>query len=136
MIPVIDITPLVVQDRKRDGVINGIRDACEAVGFFYVIGHGIRRDVQAKILAITQEFFALPEDIKQRADVAKWRCFRGYVPFALTVPNVPKRMLEAFQMMLDLGPNDPDVAVGNIMYGANQWPEGAARMRAILEEYY
>ena len=136
MIPVIDITPLVMQDKKRDGTINEIRDACEAVGFFYVMGHGISRDAQAKILAIAKEFFALPEDIKRTADVAKSRCFRGYVPFALTGPSVPKRMLEAFQMMLDLGSDDPDVAAGNIMYGASQWPEGAARMRTILEEYY
>ena len=39
-------------------------------------------------------------------------------------------------MMLDLGPDYPDVAVGNIMYGSNQWPEDSPSMRAILEAYY
>lgn len=136
MIPIIDITPLVSRDAKQEGVVNEIRDACETVGFFYVIGHGISLDIQTKIFSTARDFFALPEHVKHGVGVAKSRCFRGYVPFALTGPNVPKRMLEAFQMMLDLGPDDPDVAVGNIMYGSNQWPEDAPRMRAILEAYY
>ena len=135
-IPIIDITPLVSKDVKQEGVVNEIRDVCEAVGFFYVVGHGISLDVQAKIFSIAREFFALPDRTKQSVGVAKSRCFRGYVPFALTGPNVPKRMLEAFQMMLDLGPDDPDVARENIMYGSNQWPEGVPRMRSILEAYY
>ena len=136
MIPIIDISPLVSKDTRQDSVISEIRNACETIGFFYVIGHGISRDVQAKIFSTAREFFALPESIKRSVDVAKSRCFRGYVPFALTGPNVPKRMLEAFQMMLDLGPDDPDVATRNIMYGANQWPEGKPKMREILEAYY
>ena len=39
-------------------------------------------------------------------------------------------------MMLDLGPDDPDVATRNIMYGANQWPEDTPTMREILEAYF
>ncbi|MBT5911580.1 MAG: isopenicillin N synthase family oxygenase, partial [Rhodospirillaceae bacterium] len=136
MIPIIDITPLVSRGAKQEGVVNEIRNACETVGFFYVIGHGISLDIQTNIFSTARDFFALPEHVKHGVGVAKSRCFRGYVPFALTGPNVPKRMLEAFQMMLDFGPDDPDVAVGNIMYGSNQWPADAPRMRAILEAYY
>ena len=136
MIPIIDIAPLVSNGTKQHRAISEIRNDCETVGFFYVIGHGISRDVQANIFSTAKEFFALPESIKRSVDVAKSRCFRGYVPFALTGPNVPKRMLEAFQMMLDLGPNDPDVAGGSIIYGANQWPEGKPKMQEILEVYY
>ena len=84
MIPIIDITPLVSRDAKQEGVVNEIRDVCEAVGFFYVVGHGISLDVQAKIFSIAREFFALPDRTKQSVGVAKSRCFRGYVPFALT----------------------------------------------------
>ena len=136
MIPIIDITSLVSNGTTQKSVINEIRDACETVGFFYVIGHGISRDEQVGIFSTAREFFALPRHRKHSVDVANSRCFRGYVPFALTGPNVPKRMLEAFQIMLSLGPDDPDVAAGNMMYGENQWPEDAPRMRAILEAYF
>ena len=58
------------------------------------------------------------------------------MPFTLTGPNVPKRMLEAFQMMLDLGPDDPDVAGENIMYGSNTLARGltkyASDSRSVL----
>ena len=54
----------------------------------------------------------------------------------ITGPNVPRRMLEAFQMMLDLGPDDADVRAGNVMYGPNRWPADAPRFRAALEDYY
>ena len=90
MIPIIDISPLVSKDTRQDSVISEIRNACETVGFFYVIGHGISRDVQAKIFSTAREFFALPESIKRSVEVAKSRCFWGYVPFALTGPNVRK----------------------------------------------
>jgi isopenicillin N synthase-like dioxygenase len=136
MIPIIDIAPLISKGTKQHSAITEIRKACETIGFFYVIGHGISRDVQVRILSTAKEFFALPQSIKRSVDVAKSRCFRGYVPLALTGPNVPKRMLEAFQMMLDLGPDDPDVATKSIMYGANQWPENSPRMREILEAYF
>jgi isopenicillin N synthase-like dioxygenase len=119
----------------QEGMISEIQHACETFGFFYVTGHGIPIENQSEIFSTTKEFFSLSENIKCRVEVKKSRCFRGYVPFGLTGPNVPKRMLEAFQIMLDLGPDDPDVVAGSIMYGANQWPKGESRMRTNLETF-
>ena len=135
MIPVIDITHMVSKGAMQEDMISKIRYACEMFGFFYVTGHGITLETQSNVFSTAREFFSLPENIKSGVAITRSRCFRGYVPFGLTGPNVPKRMLEAFQIMLDLGPHDPDVMAGSIMYGANQWPKGESRMRTNLEAY-
>ena len=56
MIPIIDITPLVSRGAKQESVVNEIRDACETVGFFYVIGHGISLDIQTKVSLLPESF--------------------------------------------------------------------------------
>jgi isopenicillin N synthase-like dioxygenase len=54
----------------------------------------------------------------------------------LVGPGKPQRMLEAFQMMLDLPLDDPDVRAGNVMCGPNRWPAGAPAFRAAMEAYF
>ena len=57
-----------------------------------------------------------PPAERNTLDVATSPNFRGYVPMGITGPNVPRRLVEAFQMMIELGPDDPDVRAGNVMY--------------------
>ena len=51
-------------------------------------------------------------------------------------PGVPRRMLEAFQIMLELDATDPHVQAGNVMYGPNLWPPGHADFRSTMLAYY
>jgi isopenicillin N synthase-like dioxygenase len=106
------------------------------VGFFYVVDHGIPSRLVEDIFGVARWFFARPQTERDALDVAASPNFRGYVPMGITGPNVPRRMLEAFQMMLELGPYDPDVLAGNIMYGPNRWPADAPRFRTTMETYY
>jgi isopenicillin N synthase-like dioxygenase len=136
-IPVIDIAPL--QNGAPSGierVTRGIVAACETAGFFYVVNHGIPATTVEATFEAARWFFSQPQADLDALVVATSRNFRGYVPMGITGPNVPRRMLEAFQMMLDLGDEDPDVRAGNVMYGRNRWPSGAPRFRAALEDYY
>src|SRR5271170_751349 len=136
-IPVINIAALQGgRAADVDKVTEAIVAACESVGFFYVVDHGIPSRLVEDIFGVARWFFARPQTERDALDVAASPNFRGYVPMGITGPNVPRRMLEAFQMMLELGPDDPDVLAGNIMYGPNRWPADAPRFRTTMETYY
>jgi isopenicillin N synthase-like dioxygenase len=119
-----------------DKVTAEIVTACENAGFFYVVDHGVPAETIAAIFEAARWFFALPQGERDALDVSTSPNFRGYVPMGITGPNVPRRMLEAFQMMLELGPDDPEVRAGNVMRGPNRWPSNAPAFRAAMENYY
>ena len=50
--------------------------------------------------------------MRDAIDVHSSRNFRGYVPMGFKGSGVPLRQLEAFQIILDLGPDDPEVHAG------------------------
>jgi isopenicillin N synthase-like dioxygenase len=136
-IPLIDIAALRTgHARDVDDVAAQIVGACETAGFFYVTGHGVSDARLAGIFAVAYWFFAAPYAVREALDVKTSPNFRGYVPIGLVGPGKPRRMLEAFQMMLDLPPDDPDVRAGNIMCGPNRWPAAAPAFRAAMEAYF
>jgi isopenicillin N synthase-like dioxygenase len=136
-IPVIDIAALQQDDAAAvNRVAARIGQACETVGFFYVTGHGVPAAAVDGVFAAARWFFDRPQADRDALDVAGSPCFRGYVPMGITGPGVPRRLLEAFQLMLELGPDDPDVRAGSVMHGANRWPAGAPEFRAALDAYY
>ena len=136
-IPLIDIAALRMNARDGvDEVAARIAEACETTGFFYVSGHGVSDSTIAGIFDAADWFFAAPQALRDALDVKTSPNFRGYVPMGIIGPNKPRRMLEAFQMMLDLPPDDPDVRAGNIMAGPNRWPDGAPAFRAAMEAYF
>ena len=117
-IPLIDIAALRNgHGHGVDDVAARIVDACETAGFFYVTGHGVSDSTIAGVFGAACWFFAAPQAIRDALDVKTSPNFRGYVPMGLIGPDKPRRMLEAFQMMLDLPPDDPDARAGTIMYG-------------------
>ncbi len=134
-IPLIDIAALR-KGRAVDDVAERIVEACETAGFLYVTGHGVSEATIAGIFAAARWFFATPQALRDALDVKTSPNFRGYVPMGIVGPDKPRRMLEAFQMMLDLPPDDPDVRVGNVMCGPNRWPDAAPAFRAAMEAYF
>src|ERR1700721_1588596 len=136
-IPVISLAALRRGGSEAiDCVTKEIVAACETAGFFYVIDHGVLPAQIAAVFEAARWFFGRPPAERNALDVATSPNFRGYVPMGITGPNVPRRLLEAFQMMIDLGPDDPAVRAGNVMYGPNRWPPEAPRFRAALEDYF
>ena len=136
-IPVIDLAALQAgAPHEIERVTREIVAACETAGFFYVVNHGVFAATVTAIFDAARWFFARPQRERDALDVAASPNFRGYVPMGITGPNAPRRMLEAFQMMLDLPADDPHVRAGNVMHGANRWPSDAPSFRAAMETYY
>ncbi len=131
-----DFTGVPVVDLGAADAATRIDAACASAGFFYIVNHGIAEGQLAGIFEAARWFFALPQAVRDALDVATSPNYRGYVPMGLTGSGVPRRELEAFQMMLDLGPDDPDVRRGSAMHGPNRWPPDSAAFRATLERFY
>jgi len=133
-IPVIDLRTLSHDCPDRDQALASLVDACERIGFFYVVGHGIPSYVIANAFHQARLFFDLPFDARQAAAVDG--CQRGYRRNgSITVPGNPPDVKEVFEFGVDLPSNHPDVLSGKPMHGPNQWPD-LPGFRAAMEAYY
>jgi isopenicillin N synthase-like dioxygenase len=67
LIPTVDISSFLTNPSSKEAelVVSEIRDACMAVGFFQIIGHGISPDLQEAVFQAAKTFFSLPPDIKK-----------------------------------------------------------------------
>src|SRR5271166_120337 len=140
-IPAISIAGLGRHAAATDRIVAEIGRACETAGFFYVVDHGVPHASIDAIFAAARAFFALPQGLRDAVDVHRSPNFRGYVPMGFKGAGVPQRLLEAFQIMLELGPDDPDVRAGSVMHGPNVWPAdgpgfSADAFRAAMERYH
>lgn len=135
-IPVIDVGPLFGDDAGARRVAAEIRRASVEVGFFYVRGHNVSRDLMRAVLMAAKYFFALPEPRKREIQVNA--AHRGYVPFAQsTLGRAYKADLkESFNFAYPFAPDDADVLAGKPLIGVNQWPKGEEAWCGVVEDYY
>jgi len=70
-IPVVDVGPWFEtgDPAALDAAAATLRDACENVGFFQLVGHGISDDQIAEIFATTRAFHDLPVATKQKINI-------------------------------------------------------------------
>lgn len=78
-IPVIDIAPFRLGDLEaRHKVVDQVRDACERVGFFTILGHGIPKSTVDNTYKLAEEFFALPDEEKSKVAKGSGASYKGY----------------------------------------------------------
>lgn len=140
-IPVIDIGALVRGDRAGALSVAGqIGAACERVGFFYVTNHGVPESLQEDVYRVADAFFALPAHEKLRYDIHRLQRHRGYVPVGGLNADPHHAgaydMHEAYEVSLELPPDDPDYLAGNLMYGPNVWPDRPADFESVVYRYF
>ena len=136
-IPVIDLSPIFGNDDTgKRKVADAVRKASIEVGFFYVSGHNVPRDLMRATLMASKYFFSLPDETKRAISVN--RAHRGYVPFAQTTqPGMQRADLkESFNFAYPFKADDPDVLAGRPLIGLNQWPQGESAWRGVIEDYY
>lgn len=141
-IPVVDIAPLFGGDEAaKRKVAEEMAEAAGNVGFLYVKGHNIPREMIERLEARAAEFFALPEERKMEQYIGKSRAHRGYVPtgeegfYDGTNPAKTDKK-EAFDLSVELPEDDPDHIIGYRMLGPNQWPADMPGMRRDVYAYY
>lgn len=134
-IPVIDLKPLLSGgEAGRKVVADQIGEACRGIGFFYITGHGVPAELREDVFAVAAKFFESPEADKRKALYSADSGNRGYIPMkgeSLDPTRAPD-LKEAFNIGLDLAPDDPEI-VGNAMFRAvNLWPEMSGFRETML----
>ncbi|MEM8731491.1 MAG: 2-oxoglutarate and iron-dependent oxygenase domain-containing protein [Pseudomonadota bacterium] len=125
-LPVVDISPLMSGDaHARAQVGAAIRSACLEVGFFYIVNHAVPDATIKAAFAATEWFFDLPLESKLAVSNTKSAAMRGYTGLLEenTDPDNNGDLHEAFDLSLDLSPDDPDAQKGIYGWAPNQWPE-------------
>src|SRR3954465_11125537 len=78
-IPVIDFGPAFrAEAGGLDAVAAKVKHACEAIGFFYLAGHGAPQEVVDGAFAASREFHAMPPEDKLRLAINENNI--GYLP--------------------------------------------------------
>jgi len=123
-------------------VARQIGEACEKVGFFYLVDHGVSQTTIDGMFAAAKEFFELPDEVKldpQLRASPDWN--RGYQPFGVkqyanaTSPDLN----EVFKYQRELPANDPDIVDGNRVHRLNKWPDAkklSPRWRETMVAYF
>lgn len=106
-IPTIDIAPYLEDPTSEaaDQIIQDVRNACMAVGFFSLVGHSISRKVQDDIFDAAKKLFSLPIEEKRalRHPLLKNRGYEIIGGQALQVDTLPdlKEVSQYLQSMRD-----------------------------------
>jgi isopenicillin N synthase-like dioxygenase len=134
-IPVIDVSGLAsaVLPARRE-VAAQLGQACREVGFFYVAGHGIADSVRRTMFDSARAFFALPVGEKDRLSIKLSPHNRGYAGMGSEKLDqaAAADQKEAFNIGLDLAPDDPEVLAGAAFRGVNLWPDLPGWRSAVL----
>ncbi|MDH6198331.1 isopenicillin N synthase-like dioxygenase [Mycobacterium frederiksbergense] len=140
-VPVIDLSPRTTAAGRR-GIADAIGGACEASGFFIVVGHDVPRRLIDRMHATTNAFFTLPEAQKDlvatRPGVSGFRRFSGTTAQTLG-QTTPPDLCEGFSTHVTGELSDAERAeLGNYWASwklANIWPEDPVDFRDAWQEY-
>jgi isopenicillin N synthase-like dioxygenase len=124
-LPIIDLSSWSGgDDRTLPRIAAEIGEACRQVGFFYVVGHGVDNALVEDAFAQSRRFFALPLADKQALAIETIGGNRGYSGLlheALDPSRGPDSK-EAFNVGLELAPDDPELLAGKPFRSLNAWP--------------
>jgi isopenicillin N synthase-like dioxygenase len=135
-LPVIDMAALFdrADEAGRARVAGDIRTACEAHGFFYLVGHGVTAEVLEALEAESRRFFARPTPEKLAISMPRGgRAWRGYFPVGGELTSGRPDLKEGLYLGTELPADHPRTALP--MHGPNLWPGGQPGLRAAVTAY-
>jgi isopenicillin N synthase-like dioxygenase len=141
-IPVIDYGPYFVgEPGALERVADEVAHACENVGFFYALNHGVPDELIDRAFAASRRFHSLPLGEKLAVKLNENNI--GYLPInasvqaASTVHKATKpNQNESFFVSHDRGPEHPDVVAGKPLRGRNLWPSAVQDVRTDMMAYF
>lgn len=135
-VPVIDISALVAGTSRRLETADSIGAACRDHGFFYISGHGVSEDLQARLEEHSRAFFALDLETKLRIRMAfGGRAWRGYFPPGGELTSGQPDQKEGLYFGAELDASHPMVRAGVPMHGPNLFPPEVPALRGAVLEY-
>jgi isopenicillin N synthase-like dioxygenase len=128
-IPILDLAPLRAgEDGALERLGERMRHACENVGFYFIINHGVTASQMASVFTQAARFHALAPEIKQALKVNEHQIgympYKGYTSRSSRIhENTQPNLNAAYFLKRDLAPDHPDVLAGRRYRGLNQWPD-------------
>ncbi|KAH7909025.1 Clavaminate synthase-like protein [Hygrophoropsis aurantiaca] len=123
-LPIIDISPYMDRDGADDSArlatSEALHDACVNYGFFYLdISKFINSEESEELARLAREFFALPQEVKDKISIRNQDHARGYQRLKENVTNGKADNHEAIDFYKSV--ERPDRT--RPLWGENQWPE-------------
>jgi isopenicillin N synthase-like dioxygenase len=125
MLPIVDLASSREGDEASlTRIAAEVGAACRDVGFFYVVNHGVEAALIGEAFERSHAFFALPLAEKRRLAIEKIGGNRGYSGLLHEAldPARGADMKEAFNVGLDLAPDDPELVARKPFRSLNAWP--------------
>src|SRR5262249_8447566 len=135
-LPIIDVSPFVTGTDDMAETAQHIGRACRESGFFYIVGHAVSEDLQARLEDLSRDFFSQPTDVKLAIRMEKGgKAWRGYFPVGGELTSgIPDRK-EGLYFGEELNEDHPLVRTGTPMHGPNLFPPGDLLFRKTVLEY-
>lgn len=132
-IPTIDLTPLREGDAAaRAQIAREVGAACEQIGFFSIVGHGVNPEVIARATAAGAAFFDLPVEQKDRLALGDGDGLRMGMP---RYNGIEKEALAA-----SLGEKTPPDLKESLGFGPEDlgraWPDEPSDLEPALVTYF
>jgi isopenicillin N synthase-like dioxygenase len=124
-LPIIDLAGFASGDPVAfERVVGEISAACRTIGFFYLVNHGVPAELMKRAFAESAAFFASPVAEKAALAIEKVGGNRGYSGLLHEAldPKAGADFKEAFNIGLDLDPDDPELLAGVPFRTLNVWP--------------
>lgn len=144
-VPVIDLKGGVRSSAaERRAIAAEIRDACQNIGFFYIVNHGVPDELIQKQFDWTARFFALPMDEKMPLHMRKSPTTAGYEPIAeqrldsqdTSSDAAPPDLKESYYCGMEV-PDTHAFAKRRVRgIGHNQWPESLPGFKDQMVVYH
>jgi isopenicillin N synthase-like dioxygenase len=125
-IPVIAVAPLVRGSAEEaQAVAKALGQACRDVGFFYISGHGVPTALMERVFETSAAFFTGPASVREAVSFSGPGGNRGYIRLGGETldPGKPPDVKEAFNIGLELPPDDPEMLARAPFRAANLWPD-------------
>ena len=139
-VPTIDVTSLLSDqlddEAERRATARLIGEACERFGFLQVVGHGIDPSLRSRLHVAAEQFFALPEEEKDRVAMRRGGpAWRGWFPLGGELTSGVPDDKEGLYFGTELPPDHPSVVEGRPLHGPNLFPERPAELRELVLEW-
>jgi isopenicillin N synthase-like dioxygenase len=139
-LPIVNLSGLASSSlAERRAVATELGRACREIGFFYASDHGIPEAMCDAVFSAARDFFSMPLESKEQVS-CKRSLYRDRGYFALederlNVDSSVPDYKEAFDVALDLRPDDPEVLAGKPYRGVNPWPAIPGWRETMLSYY-
>ncbi|MDN3495557.1 2-oxoglutarate and iron-dependent oxygenase domain-containing protein [Planococcus sp. APC 4015] len=135
-LPVLDLSELDNGPEAAARFRDDLRAATHEVGFFYLTGTGIPRELESRLHQAAIDFFALPEADKLAIENVKSPHFRGYT----RVGGERTQGKVDWREQIDIGPerdavDDPEAPDFSRLTGPNLWPDAQPELREVTDEW-